>query len=178
MSVFVKVCGLTSAEDVASALAAGADALGFVFAESPRRVPPEHAARIASDVPPHVLKVAVMLHPSQAAWDEVSRVFRPDVLQTDSEDFAALSVADDVTRWPVHRETDGAPLHRAGTPFVYEGAKSGRGKTVDWRVAADVARTGQMILAGGLGPAQRGRRGADRAPLRRRRIEFAGVGAR
>ena len=64
MNVVVKVCGLTTAEDVAAAVNAGADAVGFVFAESPRRVTPEHAADISRHVPASVLKVAVMLHPS------------------------------------------------------------------------------------------------------------------
>ena len=150
--MFVKVCGLTSQEDVASALAARADALGFVFAESTRRVAPELAAKIARDVPAGVLRVAVMLHPTQAEWDKVAQVFRPDVLQTDSEDFGALNVGDDVTRWPVYREAAGTELGEGLETFVYEGARSGRGETVDWQVAATVAHRGRMILAGGLGP--------------------------
>lgn len=152
MSVFVKVCGLTKEADVAAALASRADALGFVFADSPRRVTPEHAAVIARDVPTNALRVAVMLHPTQAEWDEVAQVFRPDVLQTDREDFDALEVSDDVTRWPVLREAVGAAPGEEWAAFVYEGARSGRGETVDWATAATVARSGRMILAGGLGP--------------------------
>jgi phosphoribosylanthranilate isomerase len=34
--------------------------------------------------------------------------------------------------------------------FLYEGAKSGQGETVDWSRAAEIARQGNMILAGGL----------------------------
>ena len=40
----------------------------------------------------------------------------------------------------------------SGTPFLYEGAKSGQGEAVDWSRAAEIARRGDMILAGGLGP--------------------------
>ena len=145
--MFVKICGLTSEAHVRTAAEAGADAIGFVFAESVRRVDPAHAARISSDVPGNVKRVAVMLHPSNDEWQEVLRQLKPDVLQTDAEDFADLDVPLDVTRWPVCREGD-----RVTVPlFVYEGTKSGQGETVDWSVAAEIARNGNMILAGGLG---------------------------
>lgn len=152
MSVFVKICGLTDAADVSAAIEAGADALGFVFAESPRRVNAEHAAAITAGVPAGVLRVAVMLHPSREEWRTVASVFRPDVLQADADDFAELDVPAGVVSWPVYRE--GAERSRAGTRgvFVYEGRRSGRGETVDWGRAATLAGKGRMILAGGLGP--------------------------
>lgn len=148
----VKICGLTDEAAVKAAVAAGADALGFVFADSVRRVTPARAAELAGAVPAHVLRVAVMLHPSPAEWDEVSSVFRPQVLQTDAADFDALKVPEDVVRWPVLRE--GAFTDRGTLPevFVYEGRTSGRGRTVDWRRAAPYAKRGRMILAGGLTP--------------------------
>ena len=149
MSVIVKICGLTGESDVLAAVDAGADALGFVFAESKRRVSPGHAARISSRVPAGVLRVAVMLHPAADEWQAVADVFRPDVLQTDADDFRVLDVPDDVARWPVYREGRSLP---GGGRFVYEGPKSGHGETVDWDRAARVARRGEMILAGGLGP--------------------------
>ncbi|MEM7500653.1 MAG: phosphoribosylanthranilate isomerase [Pseudomonadota bacterium] len=152
MSVLVKVCGLTRADHVTAAAAAGADALGFVFAKSPREVSPRHAAEIARNVPGGVLRVAVMRHPSQAEWDAVASVFAPDVLQTDVEDFASLEVADGVERWPVYRE-GGESTVSASSIYLYEGPKSGHGETVDWDRAAAVAHTGNMILAGGLSPA-------------------------
>lgn len=142
----MKICGLTSEAHVRTAVEAGADAIGFVFAESVRRVDPAHAARISSDVPGNVKRVAVMLHPSNDEWQEVLRQLKPNVLQTDAEDFADLDVPPDVTRWPVCREGD-----RVTVPlFVYEGAKSGQGETVDWSRAAVLAKNGRMILAGGL----------------------------
>ena len=146
--MLVKICGLGSVEQVRAAVDAGADAVGFVFAESVRRVTPAQAAAFAADVPAGVRRVAVMLHPSNDEWQDVLQVLKPDVLQTDAEDFDALDVPDSVERWPVYREGKHATVD--AETFVYEGAKSGQGETVDWGRAAHVARQGNMILAGGL----------------------------
>ena len=151
--MLVKICGLSKAEHVQAAVAAGADAVGFVFAESVRRVEPAHAAAIAKEVPDTVKKVAVMLHPSNEEWQRVLRDFSPDVLQTDAEDFAGLDVPDAIEQWPVFREGNKVTdtLNRVSGTFLYEGAKSGQGETVDWSRAAEIAKRGNMILAGGLG---------------------------
>lgn len=151
MSLFVKICGLRDARDVDAAVTAGANAVGFVFAASPRRVRPGEARAIAADVPRDVRRVAVMLHPSNAEWLEVLDEFQPDVLQTDAGDFEDLDVPDHVERWPVYREGGRGPT--AVRTWVYEGRSSGTGKTVDWQAARTHAAHGRMILAGGLAPA-------------------------
>jgi len=150
MSPLVKICGLRDERHVMAAVEAGAGALGFVFAESPREVTPELARTISDSVPRDVKRVAVMLHPANEHWLAVLRTFQPDVLQTDAEDFAGLDVPASVECWPVFREGISTP-DTPGT-YVYEGPKSGRGETVNWSAAAILARSGQMILAGGLGP--------------------------
>lgn len=155
--MFVKICGLNTEEHVRVAVNAGADAIGFVFADSVRRVDPEEAERISSHVPGTVKRVAVMLHPTNGQWQAVLDKFKPDVLQTDVEDFAELDVPDDIDCWRVYREgnrvtdTFRTSLMVSG-PFLYEGAKSGQGETVDWSAAAELAKIGNMILAGGLRP--------------------------
>ena len=146
----VKLCGMTSREAVHDAVTAGADAIGFVFADSVRRVDPNMARSIAGDVPAHVRRVAVMLHPSNDEWLDVLRHFRPDVLQTDVQDLAGLDIDPDVEIWPVYRQGVSEPASDPEDTFVYEGRASGTGQTVDWQAAADVARRGRMILAGGL----------------------------
>ena len=155
--MFVKICGLRTREHVDAAIAAGADAVGFVFAESVRRIDPEAAEEITDAVPDDVRKVAVMLHPSNDEWQDVLSGFRPDVLQTDAEDFATLDVPASIERWPVYRErnkvADPSILDLKGSAtFLYEGAKSGQGATVDWSRAATIAERANMILAGGLAP--------------------------
>ncbi|MDJ0711258.1 MAG: phosphoribosylanthranilate isomerase [Woeseiaceae bacterium] len=152
--MFVKICGLRTKAHVDAAVAAGANAVGCVFADSVRRVVPRHAAEITVDVPKTVKRVAVMLHPANDEWQEVLLEFRPDILQTDAEDFASLDVPEYVGRWPVYREGGQQPPMTG--MYVYEGAKSGCGETVDWSRAAELARHSRMILAGGLGAANVG----------------------
>ena len=156
--MFVKICGLRAKEHVDAAVEAGANAVGFVFAESVRRVAPRHAATISADVPDPIKRVAVMLHPSAEEWQDVLAEFAPDVLQTDFEDIAVLDIPNDLECWPVLRQgnrvadTLGLGIKVTDT-FLYEGAKSGAGETVDWARAAEVAKQGNMILAGGLSAA-------------------------
>jgi len=150
MSLLVKICGLRTAADVSVAIDEGADAVGFVFAESPRRVAPADAARAASQCSDNVIKVAVMRHPSNEDLQQVLEVFEPDVLQTDLGDFDVLDVPDSVRRWPVIRESMSAAHNEVSDTFLYEGKNSGRGERVDWRRAAEIAAHGNMILAGGL----------------------------
>jgi phosphoribosylanthranilate isomerase len=148
MSLLVKICGMTDERAVDAAVRAGADAVGFVFAESPRRITPQQARSISMDLSPGVLRVAVMLHPGNDEWQEVLDVFQPDVLQTDATDFDYLDVPSNIRRWPVIREGDN--VDTMPTQFVYEGRSSGKGETIDWDLAAKLARRGRMILAGGL----------------------------
>jgi phosphoribosylanthranilate isomerase len=149
VSVFVKICGLRHPAGVEAAVAAGADAVGFVFAPSLRQVTAREAAMAANRVPGKVLRVAVMQHPTIEEWREVETIFCPDVLQTDAADFDYLEVPPEIARWPVLREGSVDPRALPGT-FVYEGPASGRGQRVDWQAAAALAKRGRMLLAGGL----------------------------
>ena len=151
MTVLVKVCGMTDSAAVEAAVAANVDAIGFVFFEkSPRNVTPAEAKALARDIPTHIRRIAVMLHPEVSLWQEVEKVFQPDVLQTDSDDFAYLPVVQGVEQWPVLREGSVDDETALPETYVYEGRKSGHGQTVDWSQAANIAKRGQMILAGGL----------------------------
>jgi len=150
VTIFVKVCGLRSEAQVKAAIEAGVDAVGFVFAPSVREIAPADAAVISANMSSHVRRIAVMRHPTDDEWQEVLRVFSPDVLQTDAEDFVLLNVPESVEHWPVYRQGGAAP--DAEGPYVFEGQKSGQGAAVDWSHAARLAESGHMILAGGLAP--------------------------
>lgn len=149
--MFVKICGLTTPEGVAAALEAGADAVGFVFAPSVRRVTPAAAAALAAPARGRALCVAVTLHPTDAEVEEILDVFAPDLLQTDLADAAALSPRARARWLPVLREGGGLPEPLPGR-VLYEGAVSGAGRTADWAQARTVAERTQVLLAGGLNP--------------------------
>ena len=154
--MYVKICGLKTETAVQAALDAGATALGFVFADSPRRVSPGQAAALAKNVPSDIVKVAVMLRPSEEEWNEVRDVFRPDWLQADGDDFALLDIPEHIGRLPVYRDLGEGKttLPDGDLPqyLLFEGARSGAGEQADWDRAAQVARRTCMVLAGGLTP--------------------------
>jgi len=152
VNLLVKICGLTTHDAVQEAVAAGADAVGFVFhAGSARNLSPAAAADLAERVPPGVRTVAVTLHPAQSLVDEVLAVFRPDVWQTDAGDFDRMVLPTDLERWPVFR--DGATLPTALPPrLLFEGARSGAGEVADWSQAAALAARTELVLGGGLTP--------------------------
>jgi phosphoribosylanthranilate isomerase len=73
MSLWIKICGNTSLKDALLAVEAGADAVGFVFAPSPRQVTAMQAAAIVSKLPPSIEKIGVFV---DAALDEIYSVVR------------------------------------------------------------------------------------------------------
>jgi phosphoribosylanthranilate isomerase len=154
VAIWVKICGLTTRDAVEAAVAAGADAVGFVFAPSKRQVTAALATQLAHGVPRRIPRVAVMLHPTQSQLDEVCSAFRPDVLQTDVEDLQTLRVPMGLTVMPVVRGGVGVglkpDLQRKYQRILFEGPVSGVGSTSDWNGAAQLARTTELVLAGGL----------------------------
>ncbi|MFC1775899.1 phosphoribosylanthranilate isomerase [Pseudomonadota bacterium] len=79
--VRVKICGLTRVEDVKSAIEAGADAVGFVFTRSPRRISVETATRLVNYVPKGVLRVGLFLNQDRSEIRKVVSSVPLDVLQ-------------------------------------------------------------------------------------------------
>jgi phosphoribosylanthranilate isomerase len=149
MSGFVKICGMTDARAVEAALDAGADAIGFVFAPSVRRVSPAEAAQLARPARGRALCIAVTQHPDEALLQEVFGQFGPDVLQTDAPDFDGIRLPAGVQGWRVLRGEAEPP---AGVRVLFEGPRSGTGRTADWSLAARLATRCELILAGGLSP--------------------------
>jgi phosphoribosylanthranilate isomerase len=161
MGIRIKICGVTTREAVAAAVTAGADAVGFVFAESPRRIDPARAALLAWGLPPHVAAVAVFRHPSQVWVREVVRRFLPAWLQIDAEDLPALDLPPALRVLPVFRDVSGAEsrledfrsrYRRRRPRLLFESRRSGNGETPDWNRAAGLGRACRLVLAGGLRP--------------------------
>jgi phosphoribosylanthranilate isomerase len=149
MTLWIKICGMTTPEAVEASLDAGVDAIGFVFAESIRQLTPAKAAGLAAPARGRVLCTAVTRHPSQQAIDEIIGVFKPDLLQTDAEDLPGLRLPPQLQLLPVFRRWQGdeGPLPAR---VLFEGLASGTGMPCDWVAARQIARQSQLILAGGL----------------------------
>ena len=149
--MWIKICGITTSEAVAAALAAPVDAIGFVFADSPRQLTLEDAVALAAPARGRVRCVAVTRHPSQRHLDDILAGFQPDVLQTDAEDLQLLEVPKQLELLPVFRGWEG-PHARLPPRLLFEGLTSGSGTPCDWTLAQRVARRAQLVLAGGLDP--------------------------
>ena len=162
--MWIKICGLTTPEAVAAALEASVDAIGFVFAESVRRVSPEVAMRLAAPARGRVRCVAVALHPRQQEIDEILQGFSPDVLQTDAVDLPLLELPAQLELLPVLRAFDHESTSLPGR-LLFEGVTSGAGVPWDWTTARDVARRTELVLAGGLNAGNVASAIADVAPF-------------
>lgn len=150
--MWIKVCGMTTEEAVQAALDAKVDAIGFVFAPSKRQVTPQRAVELAKAARGRVRCIAVTKHPEQRAVDEILEVFRPDVLQSDWQDLSSLRLPRELALLPVLRagQQEPSPLPPR---FLFEGPVSGTGVPTDWPVAQALAGRAELILAGGLSPA-------------------------
>jgi len=146
---FIKICGLTSAAAVEAARAAQADAIGFVFADSPRQLTPADAARLAAPVRGRLAIVAVTRQPTQTQLEAILEELAPDVLQSDLTDLAQLRLPRTLALLPVLREHQVLPA-MLPPRVLFEGAASGAGVPCDWSSARELAARTQLVLAGGL----------------------------
>jgi phosphoribosylanthranilate isomerase len=147
--LWIKICGMTTPEAVEACLAAGVDAIGFVFAESVRQVTPAKAASLAAPARGRVVCTAVTRHPTQQGVDEIIEVFQPDLLQTDAADLRGLRLPPRLPLLPVFRRWNGDE-HPVPHRLLFEGLTSGSGMPADWVTASQLARESELILAGGL----------------------------
>jgi phosphoribosylanthranilate isomerase len=147
--MWIKICGLTTPAAATAAVELKVDAVGFVFAASPRRLSLSQALELARPLRGRTRRVAVTLHPTQAQLDEILAGFAPDVLQSDAADLQALRLPATLELLPVVREpvTTAASLPAR---ILLEGAVSGSGRTGDWGAARTLAQRTELVLAGGL----------------------------
>jgi len=84
----VKICGMTDRADVDACVAAGADALGFIFARSPRRLTLDEARSLTAAVPPFVTTVGVFAGDSAELVSCAVQACRLDILQFSGDETA------------------------------------------------------------------------------------------
>ena len=164
--LLVKVCGITSQDDAALAVAAGADAIGFVFwPRSPRAVSPEHAATIARQLPEAVLRVGVFVDASSEEMTGVADTVGLDLLQLHGEEppsalaglprpvLKAIRVGHGFSQDEALRYVASAAGILVDTRLPGEPLRGGTGVPFDWSLVKGLAeRVAFLVLAGGLGP--------------------------
>ncbi|MCG2583005.1 phosphoribosylanthranilate isomerase [Massilia sp. TS11] len=162
----IKICGLTRTEDVAAAVAAGADALGFVFyPNSPRYVSVERAAELIQAVPPFVSTVGLFVNASEAEVRQAAvglLQFHGDETPAECAALAAAVSKPFIRAYRVRPDTRPADLleseaaYRAASPWfagllldTWVDAYGGAGKVFDWSlIPSELAP--RAVLSGGL----------------------------
>ncbi len=158
--VKVKICGLTDVEDAKICVSLGVDFIGFVFAESPRRITKEDAKGIIAGLPPAVKKVGVFVNEVKDIGEDIARYCWLDVLQFHGDEspnyclhfggfeiFKAfrLRAKEDLVPVPEYRVD--AYLLDAFVP----GKSGGTGESFDWDLAIEAKKFGRpIVLSGGL----------------------------
>jgi len=156
--VKIKICGLTRAEDVQAAVAAGADAVGFVFAASPRRISIETAIRLGGYVPEGVLRVGLFMDQARSEIGQVVSAVPLDLLQFHGSETERECMAFGLPWLKAVAMQDAASLEQAEREFPgaagllldshAKGRRGGSGRTFDWALAKPAAS--RIWLAGGL----------------------------
>jgi phosphoribosylanthranilate isomerase len=159
-STWIKMCGMTNARDVENAARAGANAVGFVFAESPRRVPAETVGKMAGEISPDVLRYGVFTDARAEAIEETVKRSGIDRIQWHGDGMPPLSEESGHRIVKAFRARDDTVLEeiREWAPDLFlldswvEGVAGGTGRTFDWSIAQAARGLGRLILAGGLTP--------------------------
>jgi len=157
----VKICGIKTSAAARAAVEAGANALGFVFAPSPRRVQPELAREIILSLPPFVTKVGVFVNEQRYIVEELATFCKLDVLQFHGNEppeycrrwsyqiIKGFGVGDGWEPGELKQYEVDAYLLDTKVP----GLAGGTGKSFDWSRAREAKELGKpVILAGGLNP--------------------------
>jgi phosphoribosylanthranilate isomerase len=168
MSVSIKICGLNSVESVDSALASGADLVGFVFfPPSPRHIGPKLARTLGARVMGRAAKVALTVDAEDDALIEIISTLEPDLLQLHGNEtpervlllrerfrlpvIKALPIADrsDLLTVPMFAKVADLLLFDARAPKEAT-RPGGLGEVFDWRLLSHVEPGIPYMLSGGL----------------------------
>lgn len=158
----IKICGITRSEDLAAAVNAGADAVGFVFyPPSPRFVPLGHTALLARQVPPFVTRVGLFVNAEPATVRGILEQVPIDLLQFHGDEDAryceqfgypfikAVRVRPNSTRSDL---LEFARAFRTAQGLLLDAwveAYGGAGQSFDWSLIPDNLPL-PMVLSGGL----------------------------
>jgi phosphoribosylanthranilate isomerase len=156
--VFVKICGITDEEDALLAVALGVDALGFVFAPSPRQVTPDQVAAIVRRLPPGTMTIGVFRDERRERVVEIVNGVGLTGAQLHGREPASE------VRWVKDRVGFAIQAFAAGDPSIasaadggadvvlVDAAQPGSGRVFDWAQVDGVRHGARLMLAGGLNP--------------------------
>lgn len=156
----VKICGITDMETAKRACEYGADALGFVFAESKRKITPKRAEEIIQELPVNVLKIGVFVNESvemiQKIADECGLTHVQLHGDEDNYQIRRLNIPS-IKSLGVTSESDMKNAQGYETDYILfdspkEKFHGGNGKTFSWGLLAHMPKElrEKTILAGGL----------------------------
>lgn len=157
----IKICGITSLNDALAAVRLGADAVGLVFAPSPRRIEPEAAREIARSLAGKILTVGVFVDPAPEETRAVSWLSGFQLHGDESpEQLAALPRGWKIKSFRIENRLDLSLLatyREVADAFLLdsrvEGIAGGSGRSFPWELALAAREVGKpIILAGGLNP--------------------------
>ena len=147
----VKICGLSTKEAVKTAVSAGADYIGFVFAPSKRQVTVEQATELAKFIPSHIQKVGVFVSPGRAELLEAVDKVGLDLVQVHGQ------VADDLFEdlpcasiQAVQVDGDGHVPNSQADYLLFDAPVAGSGQTFDWGQLDTTELAQPFFIAGGL----------------------------
>jgi phosphoribosylanthranilate isomerase len=158
--VRVKICGITNLDDAMAAVEWGADALGFVFAPSPRQVTLKQASRVVAESPPFICKVGVFVNSNLETVREVMNICNLDLAQlhgSESPDFCQALSPRVIKSFRVKNESVLAllPQYKVSAYLLdsYDPQLvGGTGQVFNWDIAKKAIQYGRIILSGGLSP--------------------------
>jgi phosphoribosylanthranilate isomerase len=155
----IKICGLTREQDVAAAVAAGADAIGFVFfPQSPRHLEIDRAAALVRSVPPFVTRVGLFVNPDPQVLSETLAAVPLDVVQYQGDETPEFCESQGYPYVKVARMRPGIDLVEFARSYpsargllldAYVESYGGAGQMFDWSLVPKSMPL-PVVVAGGL----------------------------
>lgn len=157
--MLVKICGIKTKEAAIAAAEAGADFVGFVFADSKRSISSDQAAEIAKCLPASVKKVGVFVNEAPDVMEQTVKKVGLDFIQLHGEEPPEVAENLPVKIIKAFPATSEALKETKEYPCDYilidtpSKRRGGSGKAFDWELLAEMGvEREKLILAGGLTP--------------------------
>jgi phosphoribosylanthranilate isomerase len=154
--MFIKICGITNTQDALDAVAFGADALGFLFAESPRKISTDAVREIVKQLPSNILTIGVFRdQDSRHVIDTVHEAGLVGAQLHGHESRAQVAEVSAEVRWVaksvIAGSAEASSSNSYGTEMVLvDSAHPGTGTGYDLALLEQLPKALKVILSGGL----------------------------